>query len=334
MDIDSNTTTTNKLYVYEDDQIYIKRMVDCPFSEINRAWHEGFNDEYFQRFGYNYRFNYDALIQRFAIETHSLEVSVVAYCKNTHRPIGMIANGVRHLNSGYIVSWNGGTAVIPEYRRKGVARKLMNAQESLLKEAKVDISSIEVVASNFDAANLYKQLGFQGDSNFLYMNQSELIPLDAFSSAIASGPLKLRVRQSSPQEIGLIPFYPGYIPWQLQWESQVLGGGGIIVENQETNEIVGYALSKNIYDNKGNVKIYSVRQIQPNPSLNQEETDQVLNVILDNLLKPGQTCTRNLYLAPNLPANEKIVSIVSKFGFTNFLDVLVLKKHLTDKEIK
>ncbi|KAF2074734.1 hypothetical protein CYY_003966 [Polysphondylium violaceum] len=327
----ASSNPEEKLYIYQDDEIYIKRMVDCPLSQVNQAWHEGFDDGYTKKFGVTYRFTIDQLIQRFTIETHSLEYSVVCYCKQTNRPIGFIASGVRTLKNGMVMSWNGGTAIIPEYRRKGIGKKLMRAQEQMYVEAKVDIASIEVVLQNESALNLYKEMGFADYGLFVNMNQSGAISKDLFNLA---GPLKLRPRPCTPQEVGALDWYPSYVPWQTQWQSHVFGGDCIMIENQDTNEIVAYAVTKNRYDANGHVDFFSLRQTLLNPllSLDDQQQDQILNTILFNVLKPDLTCPRNITHAPLFPAlNEKIVDFAQKLGFKKFIDILCLKKSLTNK---
>lgn len=52
-------------------------------------------------------------------------------------------------------------AVFPEYRRLGIARKLMDAMEGYTKEHQGIAISLEVRASNESAKNLYKSYGFE-----------------------------------------------------------------------------------------------------------------------------------------------------------------------------
>jgi ribosomal protein S18 acetylase RimI-like enzyme len=51
----------------------------------------------------------------------------------------------------------------PEYRRKGIAKRLL---EEIIKEAKlIGIDSIDLKATE-DGYNLYKKLGFKDDDNY------------------------------------------------------------------------------------------------------------------------------------------------------------------------
>lgn len=50
--------------------------------------------------------------------------------------------------------------VLPQYRRRGIARKLVEATLNALRERKAKIALLGVIARNLPAVNLYKELGF------------------------------------------------------------------------------------------------------------------------------------------------------------------------------
>lgn len=52
-------------------------------------------------------------------------------------------------------------AVFPEYRRRGIAKKLMEALIDICESLEVSVLSLEVRESNTGAISLYKQLGFE-----------------------------------------------------------------------------------------------------------------------------------------------------------------------------
>ena len=66
-------------------------------------------------------------------------------------------------------------AVVPEYRRKGIGRKLMNALIATCRELNVAVVSLEVRASNTAAQELYRSLGFEsvGVRKGFYSSPSE-----------------------------------------------------------------------------------------------------------------------------------------------------------------
>jgi len=65
---------------------------------------------------------------------------------------------LRIVKKGHIVS----IAVLPEYRRRGIAKKLMsNVLETLKNRYKSNEVYLEVRVSNVPAINLYEKLGFE-----------------------------------------------------------------------------------------------------------------------------------------------------------------------------
>ena len=69
--------------------------------------------------------------------------------------VGFVAGDPRP-SQGF--SWIATIGVLPEYRRKGIGRALLNACESQLKTPRVKLS---VRATNHSAINLYEQEGYQ-----------------------------------------------------------------------------------------------------------------------------------------------------------------------------
>jgi len=71
------------------------------------------------------------------------------------RMVGFVAGDPRP-SQGF--SWIATIAVLPEHRRKGIGRALLNACEAQLKTPRVKLS---VRATNWSAINLYEQEGYQ-----------------------------------------------------------------------------------------------------------------------------------------------------------------------------
>lgn len=66
-------------------------------------------------------------------------------------------------------------AVLPKYRRKGIARRLLGIAVDLAKDKNVESLSLEVRASNVPAITLYGSLGFEkvGVRRFYYSQPEE-----------------------------------------------------------------------------------------------------------------------------------------------------------------
>jgi ribosomal protein S18 acetylase RimI-like enzyme len=74
-----------------------------------------------------------------------------------HKPVGLI-NYTRQRNAPewYIAN----VTVLPAYRRRGIARRLVEATIRELRNRKAEIAFLDVVVGNDPAFNLYKELGF------------------------------------------------------------------------------------------------------------------------------------------------------------------------------
>ena len=78
------------------------------------------------------------------------------------KPVGLINFG-RHRNTPewYI----GNVTVLPESRRRGIARKLVEASLTALRTHKATIAALEVISDNVPAYQLYEALGFEAYSS-------------------------------------------------------------------------------------------------------------------------------------------------------------------------
>src|SRR5215217_3701379 len=74
------------------------------------------------------------------------------------KPVGLI-NCMRQRNAPewYIAN----VTVLPAYRRRGIARRLVEATLKELRRRKAQLAFLDVVAGNDPAFNLYKELGFE-----------------------------------------------------------------------------------------------------------------------------------------------------------------------------
>src|SRR4051812_235170 len=100
-------------------KIQLKHLNTCSFQTMLEVWNEGF-----QGYFVDMTLTLDRFLTRISSEGVSPEYSFVAFVED--KPVGFLLNGIRS-NDGKKFAWNGGTAVVPAYRGKGVGRTLLNA---------------------------------------------------------------------------------------------------------------------------------------------------------------------------------------------------------------
>jgi ribosomal protein S18 acetylase RimI-like enzyme len=82
------------------------------------------------------------------------------------RPVGLVSAGRRGVSDTWMV---GNVSVLPDYRRRGIARRLVQAGLDFIRAQGGTLAVLDVVAQNVPAYQLYVQLGFEH-----YTSQMEL----------------------------------------------------------------------------------------------------------------------------------------------------------------
>ncbi|MCA0972096.1 GNAT family N-acetyltransferase [Halobacillus litoralis] len=131
----------------------LRFMQNVPLQEALTAMNEGFQD-----YAVNIQMDMEAFIQTLASKKLSPEYSFVAY--DDDRPVGIILNSIQQID-GKKTSYNGGTAVHPDYRSKGVGRELIQKSVDLFNEKGVEVSTLEAISDNDGAIRLYERFGYK-----------------------------------------------------------------------------------------------------------------------------------------------------------------------------
>ena len=94
------------------------------------------------------------------IEKLNINFSLSAGAYNKDLLIGFLFNSIENYEEK-LTAYNGGTGVIPGYRRLGVASNLYHQLIAPLKESRVQQCVLEVLTKNNAAIRLYEKIGFQ-----------------------------------------------------------------------------------------------------------------------------------------------------------------------------
>ena len=88
----------------------------------------------------------------------NLDLSFGAF--NNNELVGFVLNGIGEWN-GKLTAYDTGSAIIKEFRNKGIASKLFAESLPILRENNISQYLLEVIYANTPALNLYKKMGFE-----------------------------------------------------------------------------------------------------------------------------------------------------------------------------
>ncbi|MFD1038242.1 GNAT family N-acetyltransferase [Virgibacillus byunsanensis] len=290
--------------------ISIKRLSECSLDDALAAWNLGFED-YFV----DISFTLDVFLGRMAMEDLSPNLSIVAF--DGEKPIGIVKSGIREIN-GNKFAWNGGTAVAKDYRKRGVAKRLMHYLLAMYTEENVTSASLEAIKENKMAIALYKGFG--------YVEKDEL----ANFSLKGSKPVRLSyalhedvsIIETLPQKVGEISFYKSSYSWQTQWQS-VQNGEAIIAIDSSQREI-GYAYFKRIFNKKFQHTTTVLYQCEADPSHSNRE--EVTKFLLTKVF--GDFSDDINRIVVNLPrkAGATTYKLIQEIGFEITVKQVFMKK--------
>ncbi len=90
------------------------------------------------------------------------------------RPVGMIVMQRQSNTSSWMI---GNVGVLPEFRRRGIARKLVAACLDFIREHGGEIALLDVIAENIPAYQLYQRMGFAHYTSRIEFNYLDDAPL-------------------------------------------------------------------------------------------------------------------------------------------------------------
>ncbi|WP_164491709.1 GNAT family N-acetyltransferase [Staphylospora marina] len=228
----------------------ICRLSEWNTEEMVRLWNRSFSDYYS-----NMTLDVAAFNARLSREGLSPDHSLIAGVKG--EPVGFVLNGIREVR-GRREAWNGGTAVLPEFRGQGVGRRLMEETILLYRGEGVQRATLEAISVNERAISLYRSHGYR------VVDVIRVFQTDSFRmSGHPDGGERVLIRKGQPEAAGRLPFYRHDAPWQSHWMSAV-EGEALIVE-AENGESIGYALVRRNRNESGVCTRISVTDLGVRP---------------------------------------------------------------------
>ena len=153
------------------------------------------------------------------------------------RLVGFWLNGIR-AEGGRVRGYDGGTAILEDYRGRGYSGALAEAVEPLLIGAGVGTYVLEVLAQNETAFRIYRKQGFEVRRRLRCLRTTEPpapLPPPA-DSEIAEGPL-------DPRRLGDLPPMEFQPSWQHELRSMLNIRSAVhAVIGRRAGRVVGYVL--------------------------------------------------------------------------------------------
>lgn len=177
--------------------IAYRLLSNADFDSLHECFLTAFSD-----YEVDMRMSREQFRQRLTRDGISLEISSGAF--DGERMIGFCMNALGQWQ-GKTTAYDGGSAMIPEYRRRGIATEMFAFLEPKLKEVGVVQYLLEVLTSNVPAANLYRKLGF--------VETRRLAVFRSQRGTRGTKELGMRVIEQPEWEL-FQSFWDGYPSWQ------------------------------------------------------------------------------------------------------------------------
>lgn len=313
----------------ENSNIHIDRLHKCTFEqtlELTQHGWEGYREEmsrYFPLMGPSRQAvsteanagqeskkpsasALDRLLGRFGPDGIRAEQSIVAFVDD--QPVGYVFIAIKVVN-GKKLAWNGGTAVLPEYRGLGLAKAMMREALDALREQEVDRAYLEVVVYNDRAISAYINGGFHIVDRVTGMRCTEQLHRP-FHEGNRTEDIELRY--GKPEEVAHLPFYREDAAWECMWHG-IGEGGESLIAHDATGDAVAYALFKRSEGAAaGEYKSVTLYQCEASPSW--ADQSLLFRLLLSEVFgNPGIPCNRT---TANLSmSHPELISLLREAGF-------------------
>lgn len=206
--------------------INYRLLTSADFDSLHDCFLTAFSD-----YEVDMRMSREQFRQRLTRDGISLEMSAAAF--EGERMIGFCINGLGQWQEK-MTAYDGGAAIIPEYRGRGVAKELFAFLIPRLREAGVVQYLLEVLTSNVPAATLYRKLGFVETRRLAVFRSDKRIQ--------AANDVGIR-RMEQPDWQLFQTFWDGYPSWQNSTAAvERVAADRVIAGAYVNDECVGYGV--------------------------------------------------------------------------------------------
>lgn len=244
------------------------------------------------------------------VVTRDIDFNYSVGCFSEDKLIGFIICGYREIE-GKKYCYDGGTGIIPDFRRKGIANKLFTYLVDLLKQKNIEVFLLEVLENNIPAIELYLKNGFitQRRLECFQIKKNEIS--DYFSKDYI-----LKSDKAEYFELDDTSFYPSLASWQNERLS--------ILNNIDNYEYCSLSCNQQIvafgFVNKKRGDIPQLRVLRG------WENKQLEMFLISELKNRTES---EVIKFVTLDENSRMIDILSTTGFSNFVNLyeMTLRLH-------
>ena len=136
------------------EAIQIKSATPDLLPALHQAFLQAFSD-----YEITINLNFEQFKKRF-LEKLQLNFEMSAIATKGHQVVGFIFTHVGSYE-GILTAYNGGTGVVPEFRRRGLTSRMYEYLLPKFKKGNVEQCLLEAITTNLKALHVYQKIGFQ-----------------------------------------------------------------------------------------------------------------------------------------------------------------------------
>lgn len=285
------------------ENLKIYSLENTSLKEIYDAFMESFSD---------YEVSVEMPVNQFEemIISRDIDFKYSVGCFSNRKLVGFILCGYREID-GKRYCYDGGTGIIPGFRRKGIANDLFINLVDLLRKKDINIFLLEVLENNTPAIDLYRKNGFEVQRRL----ECFQINRDDISGSISNGYI-VKYDKAEFMNIENANFQPFVPSWQNQRIS-ILNN----IENYEycsvsfNKEIIAFGL---VHKKRGDIPQLRVLKGWENRNLEQLIISELRNKTESSVIK-FLTLDENISLTKTLP-NIGVSNFINLYEMTLSLD--------------
>lgn len=286
--------------------ITFKPVSELGIKEASELWNQAF-----EGYQVNASMPLDGFIARAGQLGLSLERSLACYVEG--QPAGIVLNGFREAD-GVKLAWNGGTAIAPAFRGKGIGQTMMARMMELYQEQDVSRAYLEAINTNERAIQLYERVGYSVIDRLLIMS-AEGTQIQAQGEVNS-----YTVTRGQAGQLRAVPFYRSGEVWQNDIPC-IPGGECVLVHAGE--ELAGFALFRRTFGPDGKLASVTLYRCEAAPGIEDEEG--VILTALSELYQPELEAKRSAF---NIRASHTaLVKALERFGLATSMEQVLMVRN-------